>query len=103
MCKELGRFFIGIEIVEKYYKIAGERIRGYEVQDEMFGIDISDLKDVAISDLGGAIEKKFANISADELRNVNGMNLETEMGEILNKLKGSISITRFGLNLTFDS
>lgn len=58
---------------------------GIEIKDEMFGIDISDLKDVAISDLAEAIENKFGTISADELRNVNGMNLEEEMGDILDK------------------
>lgn len=35
MCKELNRTFIGIEIVEKYYNIAGERIRGYKIQEEL--------------------------------------------------------------------
>ena len=58
---------------------------GIKIKDELFGIDISDLKEVSISDLGSAIENKFGTISADELRNVNGMNLETEMGKILDK------------------
>lgn len=58
---------------------------GFGISNQMFGIDISDLKDVTISDLGKAIENKFGTISADELRNVNGMNLESEMGKILNK------------------
>ena len=58
---------------------------GIEIKDELLGIDISDLKDVAVDDLAEAIEKKFGTISADELRNVNGMNLEKEMGKILNK------------------
>lgn len=35
ICKELNRTFIGIEIVEKYYNIAGERIRGYKIQEEL--------------------------------------------------------------------
>lgn len=58
---------------------------GIEIKDELFGINITDLKDVAISDLASAVEKKFGTISADELRNVDGMNLESEMGKILNK------------------
>ena len=58
---------------------------GINIKDEMFGINITDIKDVSISELGNAIENKFGTISADELRNVNGMNLEAEMGKILNK------------------
>ena len=58
---------------------------GYEVKDELFGINIADLKNVPIKKLASATEEKFANISADELRNVSGMNLEESMGKILNK------------------
>lgn len=58
---------------------------GIELSDELFGIDISDLKDVKISDLGEAIEKKFSNISADELKNIAGMGLADDMGHILNE------------------
>ena len=58
---------------------------GLQIGNQMFGIDISDLKEVAITDLAEEIENKFGTISADELRNVNGMNLEEEMGKILNK------------------
>ncbi len=57
---------------------------GIEIKDKLFGIDITDLKNVAIDDLGEEVEKKFANISADELRNVNGMGLE-DMKHILNQ------------------
>lgn len=58
---------------------------GINIKDEMFGINIKDLKNVALPDLIDAIENKFGAISAQELRNVNGMNLEEEMGDILNK------------------
>lgn len=58
---------------------------GIKIKDEMFGIKIKDLKNVALTDLADAVEKKFGSISADELRNVNGMNLDAEMGKILNK------------------
>lgn len=58
---------------------------GIEIKDEMFGIKIKDLKDVPLSDLAEAVENKFGTISADELRNVSGMNLEEEMGKILDE------------------
>ena len=58
---------------------------GIEIKDEMFGIKIKDLKDVPLSDLAEAVEIKFGTISADELRNVSGMNLEEEMGKILDE------------------
>lgn len=58
---------------------------GINVSDELFGINISDLKGVPIKELPEAVENKFGTISADELRNVSGMNLEAEMGKILNK------------------
>lgn len=58
---------------------------GIKIKDELFGIDIKDLKEVPFDDLSESIEKKFANISAEELRNVSGMNLEESMGNILNK------------------
>jgi hypothetical protein len=58
---------------------------GIEIKDELFGISIKDLKNVAIKQLPSAIENKFATISADELRNVDGMNLEEELGDILEK------------------
>lgn len=57
---------------------------GIEVKDELFGLNISDLKNVALTDLGSAIENKFATISAEELKTVNGMNLDS-MSNILNK------------------
>lgn len=57
---------------------------GIEVKDELFGLDITDLKTVGLSDLPKAIENKFGTISADELRNINGMNLE-DMSKILDK------------------
>jgi len=58
---------------------------GIEIKDEIFGIKIKDLKDVPLSDLAEAVENKFGTISADELRNVSGMNLEEEMGKILDE------------------
>ena len=58
---------------------------GVEVKDELFGINIADIKQTPIKDLANAVEDKFANISADELRNVAGMDLEANMGKILNK------------------
>ncbi len=58
---------------------------GVAIKDELFGLDISGLKDVPLKNLSKEIESTFANISADELRNVQGMNLETNMGKILNK------------------
>lgn len=58
---------------------------GIKIKDNLFGIDISDLKEVNLTDLAKAIEDKFGNISADELRNVSGMNLEENVGSILNK------------------
>ena len=58
---------------------------GIEIKDELFGIKIKDLKDVPLSDLAEAVENKFGTISAYELKNVNGMNLEEEMGKILDE------------------
>ena len=58
---------------------------GVKIQDNLFGINIADLKTVPFAELSGAIEKKFANISAHELRNISGMNLEAKMGDILDK------------------
>ena len=58
---------------------------GIEVKDELFGIAISDLKQTPIKDLGKAVEEKFANISAQEIKNVPGMNLQENMGKILSK------------------
>lgn len=40
-CKNLGRNFIGIEIDEKYFKIAEERINGTTSHQEQY--DFSDL------------------------------------------------------------
>lgn len=57
---------------------------GIEIKDNLFGIDISDLKTVALTDLAEAVEKKFGTISADELRDVNGMNIE-DLKKILDK------------------
>jgi len=56
---------------------------GINIKDEMFGINISDLKDVELSKLSEAIENKFANISADELKNV--IDLQSSMKDILKK------------------
>ena len=58
---------------------------GVKINDNLFGINIADLKTVPFTELSGAIETKFANISAHELRNVSGMNLEEKMGNILDK------------------
>lgn len=57
---------------------------GIEIDDELFGLDIADLKTVGLKDLPNAIEDKFGSISADELKNVNGMNLD-DMSKILDK------------------
>ncbi len=58
---------------------------GIKFTDNLAGIDISNLKDVGLSNLGKQAEKKFGTISAYELRNVNGMNLKDQMGHILDK------------------
>jgi len=57
---------------------------GIDIDDDLFGIDISDLKNVALPDLGEALEDKFGSISADDLRNINGMNLDS-LDKILGK------------------
>lgn len=57
---------------------------GIEISDEIFGLDVSDLKNTGLKDLPNAIETKFGSISADELRNINGMNLD-DMSKILDK------------------
>ncbi len=68
------------------YKLGSlERDFGIKIENKMFGIDISDLKEVEISKLSEAVEKKFANISAGELKNISGMNIEDNMGTILDK------------------
>ena len=43
---------------------------GIEIKDEMFGLDITDLKDVGLKELPDAIKNKFSTISADELKKV---------------------------------
>lgn len=43
---------------------------GIDVGNEIIGIDITDLKDVALPDLMDAVQDKLGNISAYELRNV---------------------------------
>lgn len=58
---------------------------GVEIEDELFGINIIDLKNVAFKDLPDAIENKFGTITANELKEVSGMKLEEEMGNILDK------------------
>ena len=58
---------------------------GIKIKDEYMGIKITDIKDVPLTELSSAIQNKFGTISADELRNVNGMNLDSEMGNILSK------------------
>ena len=50
---------------------------GIKISDEIVGIKITDLKDVPFDELSTAIQNKFGSISADELRNVSGMNLAT--------------------------
>lgn len=57
---------------------------GIQIDDELFGFDITDLKNVGLNELPEAIEKKFGTISADELRNIDGMNL-SNMSKILDK------------------
>ena len=46
---------------------------GFEIEDELFGIDITDLKNVAIVDLASAVSNKFSAISASELRGIEGI------------------------------
>lgn len=55
---------------------------GIEIKNEMFGLDITELKSVGISELPDAIKEKFSSISADELRNVISLD---DMSKILNK------------------
>lgn len=55
---------------------------GVDIGDEIIGIDITDLKDVPVAELGTAVQAKFANISAYELRNV--MDLD-DMAAILSQ------------------
>ncbi|MBE7076986.1 MAG: hypothetical protein E7374_03775 [Clostridiales bacterium] len=47
-----------------------EKDFGVKVDDNISGIDITDLKDVGFTKLQSAIEDKFKNISAEELKNV---------------------------------
>jgi len=55
---------------------------GIEIKDELFGLDIQDLKSVVLKDLPKALEDKFANISADELRDIIDL---SDMSKILDK------------------
>lgn len=55
---------------------------GVEVPDKLLGIDIVDLKGVAIGDLGSAIGDKFANISIKELE---GLLTDTDSLEHITK------------------
>lgn len=40
-CKKLGRDFIGMEIDEKYFKIAKERINGEKEEPKQESLDLS--------------------------------------------------------------
>lgn len=55
---------------------------GINLGDKIMGIDITDLKDVKFQELGSAIEDKFANISAEELKDIFDF---TDMNKIINK------------------
>ena len=67
------------------YKLSSlEKDFGIKLNSDLFGIDITDLKNVELSKLGDAVEKKFSNISAGELKNIPGMNLDNMKG-ILDK------------------
>lgn len=55
---------------------------GFTISDKLMGIDITDLKDVPIKELSTAMQDKFSNISADELKDVIDL---TDMNKILNK------------------
>lgn len=55
---------------------------GFSVGDKLMGIDISDLKDVPVKELGDAAQDKFSSISADELKEVVDL---SDMDLILNK------------------
>lgn len=50
---------------------------GFKIKDKYYGIDISDIKSVPLNDIGSKLEEKFSTISADELRNVEGMNFDS--------------------------
>ena len=43
---------------------------GISLGDKLMGIDITDIQNVPVKDLPDALQKKFANISADELKDV---------------------------------
>ena len=55
---------------------------GFSLGDELMGLNIEDLKDVPVKELGEAMQDKLSNISADELDGV--LNLD-DMNLILNK------------------
>ena len=49
---------------------------GISVSDEVYGFDISDLKDVPLSNLGAKVEEKLNNITAYELDQIEGIDME---------------------------
>lgn len=86
---------------------------GIGFKDEFFGIEIKDLKDVSLSNLGSAVQNKFSSISAQELRNVKNMDFEN-LSHILDKtttyyfddveckLYGELKEGEFDKEATFD-
>ncbi len=58
---------------------------GYDIGDNIYGIDITDLKDVGFGSLTDAISKKFKNISMYELRTV--VTLPSSFEDILSNEK----------------
>lgn len=55
---------------------------GIKINDEIAGIDITDLKNVPLPEMMDAVKNKLSNISADELKNVVDL---SDIDEILNK------------------
>ena len=57
---------------------------GIEIQNDVYGFDISDLKNVPFSELSEKIEEKVQNITARELDQIEGIDLQG-ISNILNK------------------
>ena len=57
---------------------------GIEIQNNVYGIDISDLKNVPFSELSEKVEEKVQNLTAYELDQIDGVDLQG-ISDILNK------------------
>lgn len=91
-----------------------EKDFGISLGNNLMGIKIDDLKSVGLTKLGDAVEKKFGEISAQELRSVSSLKLEEEMGHILkqtstyyyksedNKLYEKLEGTTYSKAVAFD-